>query len=330
MNLHELPPPISSRTGWPWTEESTHLPETMPDGSPWPRISIVTPSYNQGQFIEETIRSVLKQGYPNLEYIIIDGGSTDNSVVVIKKYEPWLAYWVSEPDRGQSHAINKGIRQASGNILLWLNSDDLCLPDAFRRVAQAFHTNPASLLVSGQACLIDVQGQIIGELRSQFTSWDDLITNPGNMIRQVSTFFSRSIFSELGLIDESLDIAMDTELLIRFTQFHVPLILDEYLTSYRTHTNAKSYQIIKTYEESARMRVKYFPNNKLASIYRKRSAANWLSWSKSDSLVSSDQIICVLHAIQNQPSIIFSRRFWYCTKKIWGNLLHIAAAARVI
>ena len=113
--INELPSPPPGKRGWPWTEDSPQLPDTMPDGSPWPKISIVTPSLNQGPFIEETIRSVLLQGYPNLEYIIMDGGSTDESIEIIKKYEPWLAYWESEPDRGQSHAINKGFQRASGD-----------------------------------------------------------------------------------------------------------------------------------------------------------------------------------------------------------------------
>ena len=97
-SLSELPPPPRGKQGWPWTEETPRLPETMPDGQPWPRVSIVTPSYNQGRFIEETIRSVLLQGYPVLEYIIIDGGSTDVAVDIIKKHEQWLTYCVAEPD----------------------------------------------------------------------------------------------------------------------------------------------------------------------------------------------------------------------------------------
>jgi cellulose synthase/poly-beta-1,6-N-acetylglucosamine synthase-like glycosyltransferase len=104
--LSDLPPPPPQKTGWPWTEESLQLPDLMPNGSEWPQISIVTPNYNYGQFIEETIRSVLLQGYPNLEYIIIDGASTDNSSEIVQRYESWLSYWISEEDKGQSDAIN--------------------------------------------------------------------------------------------------------------------------------------------------------------------------------------------------------------------------------
>src|SRR5262245_3501398 len=104
--LADLPPPPPGKTGWPWTEESRRSANQTAGGRPWPRISVVTPSFNQGDFIQETIRSILLQGYPNLEYLIFDGGSTDNTVEIIKKYSPWLTYWVSEPDGGQSEAIN--------------------------------------------------------------------------------------------------------------------------------------------------------------------------------------------------------------------------------
>ena len=129
--LSELPPPPSGKTGWPWTQASPQLPDQMPDGAEWPKISIVTPNYNYGRFIEETIRSVLLQGYPNLEYIVIDGNSTDNSVEIIKKYEPWLTYWVSEKDKGQANAINRGINLATGEWFNWINSDDILLQNAF-------------------------------------------------------------------------------------------------------------------------------------------------------------------------------------------------------
>src|SRR5271166_5725136 len=122
--LAELPPPPSGKTGWPWTVETAQLPDTMPNGHPWPCISIVTPSYNQGEYIEETIRSILLQGYPNVEYIIMDGGSTDGTVDTVQRYKRWLMHWESAPDLGQAHAINKGLQRCTGALFNWINSDD--------------------------------------------------------------------------------------------------------------------------------------------------------------------------------------------------------------
>jgi len=125
------------------------------------KISIITPSYNQGQFLEETIISVLNQDYPNLEYIIIDGGSTDKSVEIIKKYEKYLTYWVSEKDRGQTHAINKGFIKSSGSILNWLNSDDLLVPGAINSVSKAFSKHSEADFCFGDFSIIDTQSNTI-------------------------------------------------------------------------------------------------------------------------------------------------------------------------
>lgn len=152
--LSELPPPPEGKTGWPWTEETPPLPPTRPDGSPWPRISVVTPSYNQGQFIEETIRSVLLQGYPDLEYIIMDGGSTDDSVETIRKYERWLHYWKSARDGGQSAAINAGLEHASGGWGNWLNSDDLLTRGALADVAAAIINAPKDVEAVCFECML--------------------------------------------------------------------------------------------------------------------------------------------------------------------------------
>ena len=147
--LDDLPPAPAGCKGWPWTEGPELVPDTGPDGRSWPVISIVTPSFNQGRFLEETIRSVLLQGYPSLEYIVMDGGSTDDSVDIIRKYEPWLMFWASGPDQGQSDAINKGFERATGAIWGYINSDDLYEPDALRTAAEIFLSGAEVHLVAG-------------------------------------------------------------------------------------------------------------------------------------------------------------------------------------
>jgi len=318
--LHELPIAPQGKTGWPWTEASSPLPAKMPDGSDWPKISIVTPSFNQAQYLEETIRSVLLQGYPNLEYIIIDGGSTDGSVEIIKKYEPWLTYWVSEPDRGQSHAVNKGIRLATGDLLLWLNADDICLEDAFMKVSSAFSNNPKDKMIIGQAFMIDENSKIIGEMKSSFSSWIYAATIPTNKIRQVSTFFSRDLFDDFGLINEDLFIAMDTELLLRFSKQNPPLILKDYLTAFRVHAEAKSQNnLIIGYEENDRERKKILSDYESIKAYKKNSAKHWLKLSKSSRYTPKERLRCLKNCIQNHPRVLI-------TKEFWASLFYIAMA----
>jgi len=141
--IEQLPAAPPERTGWPWTMETPPAPATMADGSPWPKMTVVTASYNQGRYLEETIRSVLLQGYPALEYIVIDGASSDESVSIIKKYSPWLSHWASEPDEGQAHAIQKGFRMATGEFFNFINSDDLLAPGVLQHVASSFGDSDA-------------------------------------------------------------------------------------------------------------------------------------------------------------------------------------------
>ncbi len=239
--LEELPAPPQGKTGWPWTEESLPVLEMAPQGRRCPSISIVTPSYNQGAFVEATIRSVLLQGYPNLEYVVVDGGSTDGSVDTIRKYEPWLSYWVSESDRGQAHAINKGFRKTSGELLGWLNSDDQLQPHALQWVAECSVNFPAAGVFVGQGRIIDIEGHIIYDKDpraltfEQFCCWV-----AGGDFMQPSCFFRRSAWETSGPLDESLEYALDVDLwlrMIKIAEFHK---IDKLLSIAVSHHGAKT------------------------------------------------------------------------------------------
>ncbi len=275
-----------------------------------PLVSVVTPSYNQAEFLEATILSVLAQDYPNIEYIIIDGGSNDSSVAIIRKYKERLAYWVSEPDRGQSHALNKGISHAIGDILFWLNADDLCLPGAFSTVVEAFSQRPKPRVVVGQAYVIDHDGILCGKIKSRFTSWADYVTGKCT-IRQLATFFDRKLFDELGGVDESLEYSMDFDLLLRFTQQYRPLIIDEYLAAYRKHETAKfKSNLVLGYQETDRVLMKHLAGNQLEKAGRDWSARRWFVVAMSPSRSNSERLFCLRSAWHMQPSAFSSIHFW--------------------
>ncbi|HEY9850452.1 MAG TPA: glycosyltransferase family 2 protein [Leptolyngbyaceae cyanobacterium] len=217
LTLKDLPPPPSDRTGWPWTEENQPLPERMPDGSEWPRISVVTPSYNYGMFIEETIRSVLLQGYPNLEYIIIDGGSTDNSIQIIKKYEQYLAYWVSEPDEGQTDAINKGFSHCTGDLFVWLNSDDSYIdPTCFKTVSELSLKGYQLIAGSCQDVYTDGRKEIVNSMPATFERYLRFWLYRG--WPQPSVFIDKKIANNCFPLDKKLYGLMDYQLFLRSLQ----------------------------------------------------------------------------------------------------------------
>ena len=166
--------PPSGQTGWPWTEGSESLPDKMPDGREWPRITVVTPSFNQGRFLEATLRSILLQGYPNLEYFVLDGGSTDSSVEIIKKYERWLTYWVSERDGGQSAAINRGLRMGTGSHATWINSDDMLCQNALNTHVTT-HQLAQDVIDIGDCVNIDAAGNFLFTHRSRIETFEQLL-----------------------------------------------------------------------------------------------------------------------------------------------------------
>jgi glycosyltransferase involved in cell wall biosynthesis len=203
-----------------------------------PKISIITPSFNQGAFLEETILSVLDQGYPSLEYIVIDGGSTDNSKEILQRYDRQITYWVSEKDNGQSHAINKGFSRASGKIVSWLCSDDVYTPGTLHKVADHFEANEKAGMIHGKTILFDnkgkelVKGAVDKDLALKYFA---VIPYP-----QPSSFFRKEILDQTGPLDESLHFGMDYDLLIRFALKAPIAKVDEIFSKYRLHDDSKT------------------------------------------------------------------------------------------
>jgi len=250
--LNALPIKSEKKLGWPWTEETNPL--VYKELKELPKITIVTPTKNQGEFIEETIRSILLQNYPNLEYIIIDGGSTDNTLQIIKKYEGWISHWVSEEDGGQTHAINKGFKLASGEIINWINSDDLLAPNGLFNVIERFEKNPDVHFVHGQNLTLDLEGkpQLFEPPNLNNLALEYLGSFP---YVQPACFYKRSVLKTTGLLDESFHITMDKDFFVRIAlNFNIKYI-DRPIAIFREQKNAKTCHYSGQWDEE---RVKVF------------------------------------------------------------------------
>lgn len=203
-----------------------------------PLVSIVTPSYNQAQYLEQTIRSIIEQDYPCIEYIVIDGASTDNSIGIIKQYENHLAYWISEKDNGQAEAINKGLAHTSGEILAWLNSDDYYFPDTISTIVKTFEENPDVVMVYGDMLAVDEHGETINILKYRQLSLEELLCF--QIIGQPSVFFRREVYETIGGLDISFHFLLDHQYWIRIAQQGRILHIPQAWAAARYHAEAKN------------------------------------------------------------------------------------------
>jgi len=309
--LSEIPPPPPGKTGWPWTEE-TPPPETMPGDRALPRVSIITPSFNQGRFIEETIRSVLLQGYPNLEYIIIDGGSTDDSLEIIRKYERWLSYFVSEKDAGQAHAINKGFSHSTGEFFAWLNSDDIYHKGTVLEAADYLINHPSCDLVYGGVDVVDQDGCFLRQDEALPFSLERFLND--NLIAQPSAFFTKSGFDRVGGIDESLHFCMDYDLWLRLATLGSCKSIGKSWSRFRLHPTSKTTLLqARCWSEITQILTNWFDSQDVGRQHKlSRSQilgrANWIAALELSIAGERERAIeQINYAIRENPAFIGSR-----------------------
>ena len=255
---------------------------------------------------------MLLQGYPNLEYIIIDGGSTDNSVDIIKKYEPWLAYWVSEKDRGQSHAINKGFEHSTGSIMAWINSDDYYAPQALQHIAQTF-TYERSEWVAGRCNFIDENGDIKpgwGKPREKIEAWF-----VGPLVMQPGTFWKRNLWKKSNHIDETLTYAFDYELWFQFVKHQpFPFWVNTWTANFRIHSTSKTFMYQERFRHEDNVVHKKYEHlisrtqKKYVNILRREHRAKKILWGSTDS--RQPALYKISYALFLSPWFLFRRSFY--------------------
>ena len=235
------------------------------------KVSIVTPSFNQAEFLEETILSVLNQTYRDIEYIIIDGGSTDGSVDIIKKYADRLTYWVSEKDRGQAHAINKGFEKCTGDIFAYLNSDDLLELDAVEKIVNAYQQKPNAAIIYGKCTNIDEQSKTINEAQGASIEFIELLKYTMlPKMHQPACFFNKRFLNRAPLFREDLTYVMDYELILWLMKNRSVKFIDEKIACFRYHDASKTVSKVKEmYLEKMQIQRQYGPSYQLLWLWRR-------------------------------------------------------------
>jgi len=281
-----------------------------------PKITVVTPSFNQGQFLEETIRSVLDQNYPNLEYMVIDGGSTDQSIDIIRRYERRLSYWESEKDRGQVHAINKGLARATGDLFAFINSDDLYLPGAFATVEKFFVEHPEAEWVCGDTEMFgeghqtEVVSAVVPKSAAHCLAWSYRAPQPGH-------FWRRELL-DAGF-DEAWRYDFDHDLYVRLLLAgheckHIPVTL----ARYRLHVASKTVAETERFDEEF---------DRSAEIYESRLQGADRRWCRSTRFLRrayaagvsghrSEGARWLIRALATYPEAVMKRPFWGCLRKL--------------
>ena len=272
-------------------------------------ISIITPSYNQGQYLEQTINSVLSQNYPNLEYIIIDGGSTDGSVAIIKKYAEHLKYWVSEKDRGQASAINKGLQYCTGEIFNWLNSDDYLQPGALQKIANAFSEKTVDLVAGKVNNFSSHKNEVIANQHlsaAGLMRWDK-----GVQFVQPGVWMRREKFIACGGLNDEFNYAFDWDMMMRYLLFFPKVkYLEDVLVNFRLHAASKTVAAADKFLEEEGLIIEALYANpvykKLHPVCKyKIDRANWIKFLISNTCATGQskpkKVFNILSHLTNQP-----------------------------
>ena len=288
----------SRKYDWPW--QNIIEKDMFIDKIDWPLISIVTPNYNGGNYLEEAIRSVILQSYPNLQYLIIDGGSNDNSIEIIEKYSKYIDYWESNEDSGPAEAINKGMKKAKGEIVSWLNSDDLLSSTSLYNIAATFCKNKNIDLIYGTGFYFDDKGYYWLS-KKNYDEFDARSITHFAFDLQPSIFFRKSIFAHIGYLDESFPLQFDTELFIRASLNHEMLKIPYYLSFFRQHNRRLTkikYAEMKYPEELVRIYSRV-----LCSLESKNDVQEYINIAKDLDLFIDEQIRYPINKVFDQTLI---------------------------